>query len=186
MTNAMVLKPQDIVVVLKYVALGKRRASFSTIAHELAMSPSEVHAATKRAEKAGLLSNRADGMFPVLQNLEEFVVHGLPYVFVPERAGLARGILTGFSAPVLKAQSAGIVRPRVPYVWPSAEGNSRGEAISPLYKSVPHAVKEDDGLYALLALVDVLRIGRARERQLAVEILKDELRKEYGSECSAS
>lgn len=182
----MVLKPQDVVVVLKYVALGSRRASFSTIAHELAMSPSEVHAATKRAKKAGLLSSRADGMFPILQNLQEFLLYGLPYVFVPEREGLARGILTGFSAPVLKRQSAGIVSSRVPHVWPSAEGDSRGEAISPLYKSVPTAIKRDERLYALLALVDVLRIGRARERKLAVEIIKDELKKEYGSECSAT
>ena len=39
--------------------------------------------------------------------------------------------------------------------------------MEPLYPIVPSAARRDAGLYDLLALVDALRIGRARERAFA-------------------
>jgi hypothetical protein len=39
--------------------------------------------------------------------------------------------------------------------------------VQPLDRSVPQAARRDPALYDLLALVDALRIGRARERGLA-------------------
>jgi hypothetical protein len=61
------------------------------------------------------------------------------------------------------------------YVWPWAKGNVRGHGIVPLYSSVPAAAGEDVNLYELLALVDALRIGRARERDLAINKLKNRI-----------
>jgi len=49
-------------------------------------------------------------------------------------------------------------------------------AIEPLYNSVPAAAKSDSLLYEYLALVDALRIGRARERRFAEEELKHRLK----------
>lgn len=91
------LKPQDILFLLKLVALGKSPWSFKKLAIELGMSPAEVHAA------------------------------------------------------------------------------ARGESFSPLYKSVPVAAKNDPKLYELLVLVDALRGGRARERDVARKELKQRL-----------
>jgi hypothetical protein len=51
-----------------------------------------------------------------------------------------------------------------PYVWPSAKGTMKGQAIMPLYPGVVEASMEDPALYELLALADALRVGRARER----------------------
>ena len=42
---------------------------------------------------------------------------------------------------------------------------------------VPKAVLNDPDLYELLALVDVMRIGRARERRLAEQHLKRRLKR---------
>ena len=67
-----------------------------------------------------------------------------------------------------------------PPVWPFAEGNTRGYAFLPLYKTVPKAAKEDERFYELLVLVDAIRGGRARERQLAIQ----ELRKRLSSETA--
>ena len=39
--------------------------------------------------------------------------------------------------------------------------------MQPLYPSVPLAAQKTSGLYDLLALMDALRLGRARERSLA-------------------
>jgi hypothetical protein len=50
----MVLKPQDVYVVLKIVAFGSR-GPYAQLAAELSMSQSEVHASVKRAQSANLL-----------------------------------------------------------------------------------------------------------------------------------
>lgn len=52
-------------------------------------------------------------------------------------------------------------------MWPDPEGQVQGLAVKPLYSSAPHAAKMNEKLYALLAPVDALRIGRARERAAA-------------------
>jgi len=60
-------------------------------------------------------------------------------------------------------------------VWPYAEGAIRGEEFEPLYPSVPFAAQRDPKLYELLALVDAIRDGRARERSLAAKELESRL-----------
>jgi hypothetical protein len=52
-------------------------------------------------------------------------------------------------------------------VWPSAKGKVVGAAIAPLAPSVPDAALASPPLYELLALVDALRIGAARDREAA-------------------
>jgi hypothetical protein len=64
---------------------------------------------------------------------------------------------------------------KIDYVWPFPEGKSRGQAIKPIYKSVPLAAQNDPALYTLLALADALRVGLARERKIATTIFKDSL-----------
>lgn len=46
---AMVLKPQDVMVVLKLLALGRRTWGYAWLAGQLGMSPSQLHSAVKRA-----------------------------------------------------------------------------------------------------------------------------------------
>ena len=60
-------------------------------------------------------------------------------------------------------------------VWPDPEGTVRGIALTPLHPSVPKAVKGDRLLYELLALVDSLRTGGARERSIAQKELRARL-----------
>jgi len=56
------------------------------------------------------------------------------------------------------------------YVWADADGKIRGQAIEPLAKSVVKAVRQDATLYKILALVDVLRVGKIREFKLIFDI----------------
>jgi hypothetical protein len=44
-------------------------------------------------------------------------------------------------------------------------GVVRGQAIAPLYRSVPQAASNDPKLYALLSLIDAIRVGRVREQR---------------------
>jgi len=97
--------------------------------------------------------------------LQEFLVHGIKYAFPAEPGRLCRGIVTAHSAPPLAEK----IVSSEPYVWPDDEGPVRGQAIEPLYPSAPAAARKDPKLYELLALVDTLRVGRAREQKIAVQ-----------------
>ena len=170
----MILKPQDVVILLKLVALGQQAWTYQRLAVELSISQSEAHAGVRRAVAARLMSdvNTAAGR-PLLAALKEFLIHGVRYAYPPERGALTRGMPTGYAAPPLNKV---IVQPdEPPPVWPYPEGIVRGYAFAPLYPSVPVAAARDPKLYELLALVDALRDGRARERDLAARELETRL-----------
>jgi len=167
----MILKPQDVVVLLKLAVLGKDEWTYQRLAVELSMSQSEAHAGVRRAVAAGLMTDVtiASGR-PIRAALLEFLIHGVKYAYPPERGTLTRGVPTGYAAPPLNEVIVASGEP--PPVWPDAEGSIRGYAFAPLYPSVPAAAKQDPKLYELLALVDAIRDGRARERELAAKELK--------------
>ena len=57
-----------------------------------------------------------------------------------------------------------------------------GIAFSPLYRNVPAAALRDPKLYGFLTLVDAIREGRAREREIAIQELTsriDSIRDEW-------
>lgn len=173
------LKPQDILVVLKLIAMGDRSWSYVQLANELSMSASEINAGVKRCLAANLLMPDficGKNPHPALKAVEEFLVHGLKYAFIPERGELTRGVPTGYAAEPLKSMIVASDEP--PPVWPYPEGQVRGYSFSPLYRSAPQAALADQRLYELLVLVDAIRGGKARERELAT----DALRKRLGGE----
>ena len=158
----MSLKPQDLLFLLKLVAKNGEPWTFNELALELGMSPSEVHAAANRSIAARLAIKDEKRIRPNIRNLTEFLLHGVQYVFAPERGGLNRGLPTAYAAAPLNKSIVSKSEP--PPVWPDPDGEVRGESFVPLYKSVPVAARKDAKLYELLALVDAIRGGGARER----------------------
>jgi hypothetical protein len=162
--DVMVLKPQDVYVALKIVADQADRAPYSRLAAELVMSPSEVHASVQRAQCSHLLHGPRLKNRPNFSALEEFLLHGLKYVFPPERGELTRGIPTSYAAGPLRNMIAQGNEPGP--VWPYEEGKQRGIAFEPLYKTAPIAALRDPSFYEYLALADALRDSRVRERKI--------------------
>jgi len=172
------LRPQDIVLVLKLVATSPSW-SFGRLGKELSMSASHAFDSARRAERLHLLRistappspPRARGVLlePIRTNLREFLIHGVRYVFSVERGGVTRGVPTAEAASPLREYfpEPSVLQP----VWPDPKGPVRGTAFSPLYKNVPQAARQDPKLYELLALVDAIREGRAREREIAIREL---------------
>lgn len=167
----MILKPQDILILMKLVALGGSKWSYSSLGLELFMSPSEVHSGLRRAITARLFDEQRRK--PVKKALEEFLIHGIKYAFPPQRGGLTRGMPTSFAGPPFKDLIAS--SDQLPPVWPDPEGEQQGYEFSPLYKSVPKAAARDSKLYELLVLVDAIRDSRAREREIAVNEIRARL-----------
>ncbi|NQE35973.1 hypothetical protein [Microcoleus asticus] len=120
-----------------------------------------VHTALERSEAAGLYYGSERKILK--QAVLEFLVHGLRYVFYAQPGPLSRGLPTAHSAEPLKSKLVAL--PSEVYVWPDPQGAVRGQAIAPLYRSVPQAAKNDSKLYALLSLIDAIRVGRVREQR---------------------
>lgn len=167
--EVMVLKPQDVYVALKIVAAKSDRPPYSQLAAELVMSPSEVHASVQRAEHCHLLHGPRLKNRPNFGALEEFLVHGLKYVFPPERGELTRGVPTSYAAEPLRGMIGQGNEPAP--VWPHEEGKQRGIAFEPLYRTAPIAALRDPLFYEYLVLADALRDRRTRERKTAADEL---------------
>ena len=160
------LKPQDVVLLIKLLVEVEPRRLVD-IASELGISQSEVSMGLKRLQTAHLLDPAE--RTPYRRAAFEFLVYGLKYVFPATVGAIKRGIPTAHSAlPLAKKIVAG----QLAYVWPHEDGEVRGESLLPLYPSVPDAALKDKRLHELLALVDAVRIGRAREQTMAIAELR--------------
>lgn len=160
------MRPLDIVILLQ-IALYKDDSWLAKdLANKLKISASEVSESLNRSAIAGLLS--ADKKILMKSSLTEFLEFGLKYVFPQNPGALVRGIPTAHSAPPLKK----LLHSDEIFVWPFANGDVRGQAIEPLYRTVPEIAFQDERLYELLTLSDALRIGRVREQKIAIEELR--------------
>jgi hypothetical protein len=162
------MRPQDVVVLLKIICKGNEAWLNKDLAAELFISPAEITESLYRSSLAGLIdANHKKKVYR--QSLAEFIEHGLHYVFPAEPGNLVNGIYTAHSHPFMQQE---FKTEGLPYVWPDPRGSVRGLGIQPLYKKQTKAVLKDEKLYLMLALVDVIRVGRVREIKYAVSELR--------------
>jgi hypothetical protein len=173
------MRPQDVLILLKLALWTDDVPRSNTeklfwkqldLAREVGLSQTEISDSLNRSRLAGLVD--PDRRRPMRTALVEFLLHGLRYVFPVEPGRIVRGLPTAHSAPPL---SKVIVASEDKFVWPDAEGEMRGQAVEPLYPTVPLAARRDPKLYELLALVDALRVERSREQDLARHALRERL-----------
>lgn len=164
-----IMSPHDIVILLKIVSYGDQTWFQKPLAEALGISQSEISKSLNRSKYAGLLT--PNGKTIMKMALLEFLQYGLRYVFPQKPGAVVRGVPTSHSAKPLSDE----IQSSEAYVWPYGKGTVRGQSIVPLYASVPEAALKDAKLHELLALTDALRVGRARERELAVKELKKRL-----------
>ena len=160
------MKEQDLVILLKKLTHKGYSLSVRKLAEELGMSASCVSESLERSKQAQLV-DRNKKRVNILA-LQEFLIHGVAYVFPAHAGRIGRGIPTYASASPFKEQLAANADA---YVWHDVRGTVRGQQIEPLYPSVPEAVQRDEELYELLVIVDALRMGRAREKEIAINEL---------------
>jgi len=161
------MRPQDVVILLKLSMMKSKDIFFAYISKSLNISASEVSESLERSRLARLVSEDKHELYKA--SFIEFLMSGLKYVFPASPGAMARGLPTAHSAPPLNSI---IISQNDLYVWPTPKGTVRGQSIIPLYKTVPDAALKDGKLYELLALTDAIRVGRAREVNIAIEELK--------------
>jgi DNA-binding Lrp family transcriptional regulator len=155
------------IFVLLKLLLENSPKTYAQLCKELGMSASEIHAAVRRSAAAGLVDAKTKKVHR--DALTEYLLHGVRYAFPVVRGGICRGVPTAHAAPPLSGE---FQDDDLPPVWADPEGTVRGYAVTPLHSSAVEAVRSNHPLYQLLALVDALRCGRARERAAAVRELK--------------
>jgi len=170
------LRPLDIVILLKIHCKGDQPWSQMSLAKELFISSRSVNEGLKRASLARLFSHsrrqvNASGLLELLGAAR--------WIYPARFTAEVKGMPTSWAAPPLYGKIVHHPDDLKP-VWPDSEGkaagNIEGLGMEPLHPSVPVAALEDHELYEALALVDAVRGGGARERSLAKEELCRRLR----------
>jgi hypothetical protein len=157
--------PFDIAVALR---LASPAGTLVQLADELTVAPSQVHAAIRRLDHAGLL--RAGTRGTNVRALADLIVYGLRYIFPARRGALGVGVPTAYSALPLASD----VDATDAVIWPAPDHPLavQGFSVVPLYASAPALVKRSPLTYTLLTLVDAFRLGDPRVRPPARERLE--------------
>jgi hypothetical protein len=163
------LKPQDVGLALKLVSIGGGAWRQLDLARSLHMSVSEINHGLRRLASSHLYV--ADERRVVRASLRDFLLHGLRYVFPAQLGILGVGMPTAYSAKPLAEKLRLGADDGVVWSMQDARFSARGHVIEPLFRSAPLAAAEDASLHEMLALVDAIRVGRARERKLASDEL---------------
>ncbi|WP_296620803.1 hypothetical protein [Marivirga sp.] len=162
------MSPLDIPVLIRITMSAEEELSQVMLANNLGLSQSEISKSLNRSRYAGLLA----GNYKVMkQALMDFIQYGIKYAFPQQPGALVRGVPTAHSAHPLKEE----IQSSEEFVWPHAKGTVRGQAIIPLYPSVVQAALQNPQFHSYLALIDAVRVGKTREKNLAIQLLRREL-----------
>ncbi|MEX2180592.1 MAG: hypothetical protein WD771_00985 [Gemmatimonadaceae bacterium] len=171
--------PFDIVLGLRLL---EPAGTLGSLAEELGVVPSQIHAALGRLAAAALL--KPESRATNARALGEFLLFGVRYAFPAARGELALGVPTAYSALPLSATVDAVDV----LVWPAARAPDpvRGFSITPLYSGAPGLRESSPPTYRLLTLVDALRIGDPRVRNTAREALEIALEIALGWRAAAA
>lgn len=178
------LRPQDVVVLLQLRTYALQQPSpvwtYAGLAGHTGLSASQGHASVDRLRSAGLVHSAAgEPLWVPAKALGELLLHAVPRWLYAESGpgpGPHRGVPTAWSTSPLRE----VLQSEVTMVWPHPSGEQLGAALAPLHpcvlrkgSCVPGDPRYNGRLHELLALVDTLRIGRARDKREAMSILRE-------------
>ncbi len=163
------LRPADIAVLLSLRL--HPLDSYAAMAERLGISKSSAHGGVRRLIRNRLAHPSKRSMAVVADGpAVDFLSYGVPYAFAPDVIPRARGVPTGLKA---LSQEGMAHTNATAMVWPSKLGNTEGLGVNPLVPAAPDIRHRDPDLYAFLALLDALRLGDARERDLARKMIRE-------------
>lgn len=165
------LRPTDLYVLTGALANQGGTWSLRDLAEKLFVDHTVVSRALKRNEEVGLYQPGERRVNPA--NFAELMIHAARFIAPAPLGGITRGFNAAWAAATISGRihQAG---DEPPPVWPSALGVNRGQRLEPLHPGAVTA-SADPTLGALLAIVDCLRAGDARVRNVAASALDDEL-----------
>lgn len=160
------MRPHDVVVLLKLLLMEGQSWQYRDLSFYLFISVSEIAESLNRSHIAGLIDESKRKVYR--QSLMEFISYGLHYVFPQQPGAMVTGMPTAHSHPFYRNHFAA----ELEYVWQDETGPIRGLSIQPLYPNAVKAARIDPELYKLLASIDIIRVGKARELKMATAELR--------------
>lgn len=165
------IKPIDISLLIKLVANQNRSWKQVNLAHDLGVSQSDVAKSLSRLRKLQLVVDYK----PVKKNALELLKYSVKFLFPVEVGRITRGVPTSISAPVHGKVVVYGNSLKNKFVWPYYEGGVEGQMVEPIHSSIPRASLLDAKYYEIASAIDMLRVGKAREKNAAIQILEGEL-----------
>jgi hypothetical protein len=122
----------------------------------------------RRAGSAGLYSSGTKQISR--PDFEELVTHAVRFIAPAQLGELTYGIPAAWAVdPISTIVHQNAHEP--PPVWPTALGTMRGQALEPLHPAAIEASQANPILERLLSIIDSLRAGDVRVRQVAAGLL---------------
>jgi biotin operon repressor len=160
----------DLLVALVLAAHDDPTASVRQLGEEIGLSKSAVANSLRRLRALGLVKSDGDrGRRLNKLALRDCLEHAVRWIAPATVGDFELGLPTAHAADVLAHKLAG---DHDPVVMPLPHGPVRGRAVPPIHPLAAAAAARDPKLYRLLAVVDALRIGRARDREIAAAELR--------------
>lgn len=165
------IKPIDISLLIKLVANQEREWKQVDLAYELGVSQSDIAKSLSRLRKLQLVHDYQ----PVKKHALELLQYSVKFLFPTQVGKITRGVPTAISAPAHKKLVTHNNSIKHKFVWPHHDGKIEGQLVEPIHSSVPHASLSDKKYYQLASAIDMIRIGKAREKNAAIDIIEKEL-----------
>lgn len=169
MSGQSTLKPHDVVVACQIAIWPEETWTYEKVGASLRISTSEIFNVLRRCRHAKLVAKTESSAQVNKTHLLDFILHGVPTAFYPKRIEVVKGVLTAMHAPLFRSRFT--TDRDIPTVWPMVKGKDMGEGLLPLYPTVPAICQQNETLYNLLSAIDVLRIGKQREKDAAASVL---------------
>jgi len=161
------LKNIDNIVIVALHLWKSRFGSQAELAEMLGISPAGLSRSLARLDFARLITRR--DLSVINLHAVEYLVHGFRWFF-PARIGTrVRGLPTAHSAPPLNER----ISSQEVIVWPAEFGTVTGLELKPVYHSIPALCVAHPEFYPVFSVLDSLRTGRARERELAARYIQE-------------
>jgi hypothetical protein len=173
MIGGLALKALDVVVGLKL--MGRPNLAQAELAKQIGSNPAQVTRAIKSLLKANLFYPMEGRLIANFYGWEKILL-AIEYLFPVSVGGIVIGMPTSYGAPPISNEINPGSDP-IP-IWPCAKAGVKGLCVEPLYSGTPKALIEypDEDLYTLLALIDALRMGRSREKELGRKYILEKLK----------
>jgi hypothetical protein len=164
------LKGVDVLLALGLLRHPAGGWTVRSLAEELKLPPASVQRSLERLAATPVLDGHRRRVN--VAACERLLTDTLPFVVPVTLGGETRGLPTAWAAPPLADQLAEAGQPPV---WPDPHGEVRGLSVAPLHPGVVALARADSEMHELLALVDGIRLGDARVRGLAGELLRERI-----------
>ena len=163
--------PQDVALLLKLVANADREWKQIELAVELGLPQGEIAKALKRLNRVNLLDHKK----PIKSLVKEFITYSVKFNFPGTIGPICKGVPTSISFSNVRKDVVAGKGVENTFVIPSPLGKALGQSVEPLYKNLSEAVLKDPKFHEMIANLDMLRVGKAREKKIALKYFEKKL-----------